>query len=146
MLSRYIHLRWTTIQTYENNDPLNGLKAYRFAVTQNVSCLSDTSVSWNHLQRLVRWLLIDRERMLHGGACVTRCWFTQPISLLTHPSLKKTSTALITSTTSPMWDKLFSHLFTVSKNGPTNREADMLWRFMALSSSIWTISSTAPIM
>ena len=43
-----------------------------------------------------------------------------------------------------MCDKLFSHLLTVSKNGPTNREADILCKFMALSSSICRISSTAP--
>ena len=57
MLSRYIHLRCTTIQTYENNDPLNGLKAHRNRC-QNASCLSDSSVSWNLLQSCV--LVVDR--------------------------------------------------------------------------------------
>ena len=45
-----------------------------------------------------------------------------------------------------MWDKLFSHLLTFSRNGPTKRDAVMLCKFIALSSSICRISSTAPSM
>ena len=54
------------------------------------------------------------------------------------------SVCLLTSTTSPICERLFSHFCTVSRNGPTNLEADMLCRFIALSSRICRISSTVP--
>ena len=53
---------------------------------------------------------------------------------------------LRTSTTSLMCDNDFSHFCTLSMNGPTNRDADILCRFIALSSSVTTISSTEPRM
>ena len=53
---------------------------------------------------------------------------------------------LLTSTTSLIWDRDFSHFCTLSKKGWTKRDAAMLWRFIVLSSSVRLISSTDPRM
>ncbi len=81
------------------------------------------------------------------GSSVSRAFrLTQMIlvnpNLLPISSMK--SPKSLTSTTSLMCDKLFSHLWTLSKNGPTNLEAVMLCRFIELSSRICRISSTEP--
>ena len=46
--------------------------------------------------------------------------------------------------TSPMRERPFSHDCTVARKGPTNREAAMLYKLIALSSSVCMASSTVP--